>query len=476
MTDENENGPAEGGAKGDAPERPGIGKLAAALAKAQGAFTNPERNRKVTIRGKTKDGRAYSYDFWYAEMATILDVVRKPLADNDLAVVQILEHQGDDIVVRTMLMHASGEVLSQRMVAGSVRRDIKDVGGAITYARRYSLSAMLNIASEGDSDDDGQAAGNGAPVRDDEPRPRRAPQQQQEKPKPKPWDGKPDYKIPYVSETQVYTTLSTQDSPLMAEVRNLAKDDLIRLEDILPKRRLHFFDRKLTGMVWCCDRDLKLVSDELDRRGSEQPEPLPAQAGPGERQPAAGQRELIKDHAPGKNTATTGQADSGPAANPARVAVTAIHLDAEVDAALVKVTRALSDDEIVALKEISAAEVLAMAVHPANRELFDPAYASELATANVIQAAPLSGMWLARVWYAAHEANKERRLKARKLARLALLALELQARVEAGPPKIETREAVAREHADVAHLLSGLCGADEAAQRLTDLAKEPDNG
>jgi ERF superfamily len=69
------------------------------------------------------------------------------------------------IIVTTMLIHESGEFLESEpliLPAHQARRgggkefNAQGAGSAITYARRYSLSAMLGIASE--SDDDGNGA------------------------------------------------------------------------------------------------------------------------------------------------------------------------------------------------------------------------------------------------------------------------------------------------------------------------------
>ena len=56
------------------PEKPvtGLGRLALALSRAQGQFTNPVRNREVTVRGQTKTGKNFEYSFMYADLAAVL--------------------------------------------------------------------------------------------------------------------------------------------------------------------------------------------------------------------------------------------------------------------------------------------------------------------------------------------------------------------------------------------------------------------
>jgi ERF superfamily len=127
-----------------------FGALAAALAKAQAAFPTIQRDKGVTV--KTKAGGEYT--FKYAPLDTILAAVRKPLSDNGLAIVQLL----DDGDLVTMLLHSGGAKLSGS-VALPTDVDIQGLGSAITYLRRYSLQAILGIAAEED-DDGNRASGN----------------------------------------------------------------------------------------------------------------------------------------------------------------------------------------------------------------------------------------------------------------------------------------------------------------------------
>ena len=124
-----------------------LGPLAAALAKAQAQFPAITRDKKVTIT--TKTGGSYSFN--YAPLDVILASVRKPLTDNGLALVQLLD--GEALV--TMLIHETGGTISGRMPLARPA-DIKEFGSAITYLRRYAIQALLGIAAE--EDDDGSAA------------------------------------------------------------------------------------------------------------------------------------------------------------------------------------------------------------------------------------------------------------------------------------------------------------------------------
>jgi hypothetical protein len=127
-----------------------LGPIAAALAKAQSQFPTITRDKTVTVT--TKAGGSYS--FKYAPLDSILAAVRKPLSDNGLALVQLLDHES----LVTMLIHESGASLSGR-TALIQTSDIQALGSAITYLRRYAIQALLGIAAEED-DDGNRAAGN----------------------------------------------------------------------------------------------------------------------------------------------------------------------------------------------------------------------------------------------------------------------------------------------------------------------------
>jgi hypothetical protein len=158
-----------------------IGKLAAALAKAQAAF--PEIKKDCTVTITPRQGRAYSYT--YASLSTIRDAVTGPLAANGLAISQTFEPTKDGspvIVVVTTLLHESGESIQSKLEVSLPDRDPKTMGGCITYGRRYALSAILCVAVEEDDDagSGGQTKANGpAPARraNDTPLPQREHQQ-----------------------------------------------------------------------------------------------------------------------------------------------------------------------------------------------------------------------------------------------------------------------------------------------------------
>lgn len=145
-----------------------INELAASLSKAQGEFP-PIVNAQVA-EIEMKNGGTYVYT--YADLSDVLKAVRPVLAANSLAIMQFQEYEdvrGSDHLdwLRTRLLHSSGQWIETVVALEVDRKDAKGVmgaidpqamGSAITYARRYCLSAMLGIATE--DDDDGAAAKN----------------------------------------------------------------------------------------------------------------------------------------------------------------------------------------------------------------------------------------------------------------------------------------------------------------------------
>lgn len=127
-----------------------ITHVATALCKAQGE-----------IDDATKTGLNPVFKSKYADMAAVRSVIREPLATNDLAIVQGPRKAEGGIEVETMLIHKSGEWISEAVFIPVNKWDAHGVGSAITYGRRYGLMSILCIASE---DDDGNTAVQSGPA------------------------------------------------------------------------------------------------------------------------------------------------------------------------------------------------------------------------------------------------------------------------------------------------------------------------
>src|SRR5258706_7678553 len=129
-----------------------IGAIAAALAKAQGELTNPEKSLTASIRSPfPSEG---DRTFRYASLASGLDIVRKSLGQHEIATIQTTAIDQDQIRLTTLLAHASGEWISSDWPVCPISEMAMPhrMGAALTYARRYALFALVGIAGEDDLD------------------------------------------------------------------------------------------------------------------------------------------------------------------------------------------------------------------------------------------------------------------------------------------------------------------------------------
>lgn len=145
----------------DTTTTPPLKELAAALAKAQ-----------ATMAGAKKDAANPHFKSRYADLASVWDAIREPLTTNGLSVVQLLRSVQGGVEVETVLLHTSGESIGAVFGVPVTKADPQGYGSAATYARRYSLMALVGVAPE---DDDGNAASAGDGGRDFAPRPPQRP-------------------------------------------------------------------------------------------------------------------------------------------------------------------------------------------------------------------------------------------------------------------------------------------------------------
>ncbi len=122
-----------------------IGKLSEALSKAQSA-----------MKPASFDAQNPHFRSRYATLASIMEACRSALSQNQIAVVQGTSVVEDRVIVTTMLIHASGEFISDQLSMNITKDSPQAIGSAITYARRYSLASLVGVVS--DEDDDAEAA------------------------------------------------------------------------------------------------------------------------------------------------------------------------------------------------------------------------------------------------------------------------------------------------------------------------------
>ena len=118
---------------------PEIDKLAAALAKAQSE-----------LEGAKKESTNPFFKSSYADLHAVIKSAFPYLSKYGLSVSQGNEIIPNAICVTTTLMHASGQWLRSKVKLPLSKVDAQGVGAAITYGRRYGLSAIVGIAQYDD--------------------------------------------------------------------------------------------------------------------------------------------------------------------------------------------------------------------------------------------------------------------------------------------------------------------------------------
>src|SRR6266550_1663870 len=130
-----------------------VAAIATALAKAQTELSNPEKAMVGTVYNARSDS---PQSFRYASLSSGLDIIRKALGSQQIAIAQTtdIDRANGMVNLTTTLLHTSGEWISSdwpvcRLSETSAPRRM---GAALTYARRYALFTMVGIAGEDDLD------------------------------------------------------------------------------------------------------------------------------------------------------------------------------------------------------------------------------------------------------------------------------------------------------------------------------------
>ena len=131
-----------------------VAAIATALAKAQIEISNPAKS----MLGSVYPGNIHESpkNFRYAPLSGGLEIIRKALGGQQIAVTQTTEIDATNGLVNltTLLIHTSGEWISSdwpicRLSEISAPRRM---GAALTYARRYALFTLVGIAGDDDLD------------------------------------------------------------------------------------------------------------------------------------------------------------------------------------------------------------------------------------------------------------------------------------------------------------------------------------
>ena len=130
-----------------------INELLTALSKAQGKMT-----------AASKDSSNPFYKSKYADLNSIWSACREALSENGLSVVQTMhKEESGQLYMKTTLGHSSGQWMASMLpivpAKDGSKNELQALGSTLTYLRRYMLAAIVGVAPDEESDDDGNRAG-----------------------------------------------------------------------------------------------------------------------------------------------------------------------------------------------------------------------------------------------------------------------------------------------------------------------------
>lgn len=111
-----------------------------------------EVQKEIPTLGKDRAG----YGYKYLTLDNIIESVKPILCKHGIVIIQSVSEKENGIIINTRLQHISGEYFQDSFSLPKTEmkgvNNIQALGASITYGRRYSLSAMLNIATDEDTD------------------------------------------------------------------------------------------------------------------------------------------------------------------------------------------------------------------------------------------------------------------------------------------------------------------------------------
>lgn len=123
-----------------------ISELAKAFAKTQQELKQP-----------LKDAENPFFKSTYVPLENVAESITEAATKNGLSFSQEPSFDDNMVIVTTLVMHSSGEWIEYApLKMKPVKNDPQAFGSAITYAKRYALSAIFGVTS--DKDDDGNEA------------------------------------------------------------------------------------------------------------------------------------------------------------------------------------------------------------------------------------------------------------------------------------------------------------------------------
>ena len=121
---------------------------------------------QAEMGGAVKDSNNPFFKSNYADLTSVIKVIKEPFAKHGLSFVQlpVTSVGGNGIGVATMLMHSSGQWIKSEYLLPMDKVTPQGAGSAITYARRYALQALVGIPSVDDDSEMAMYRNDPAPV------------------------------------------------------------------------------------------------------------------------------------------------------------------------------------------------------------------------------------------------------------------------------------------------------------------------
>ncbi len=107
------------------------------------------------MKAAAKDAENKHFKAKYSDLATVIDAVKEPLNSAGIAFMQTIGNDSTGVMVRTTLLHESGEWMAATTYLPVPQQTPQAFGSGITYAKRYGLQSICGLPSE---DDDGERA------------------------------------------------------------------------------------------------------------------------------------------------------------------------------------------------------------------------------------------------------------------------------------------------------------------------------
>lgn len=172
------------------------------------------------IEAAKKDKKNPHFKSSYADLASVTEAIRGPLTDEGFSWPQTVSMEDGMVVVTTHLCRKGVELCSVLPMPLAKSATPQAVGSAITYARRYGLSALVGVAPD---DDDGNAASSGGGGEVRAPRSGQQPQG--------PWRSRASKDV--LAADEAYRALCKQRAALQRELKVEGKSAGQRIAELL---------------------------------------------------------------------------------------------------------------------------------------------------------------------------------------------------------------------------------------------------